>query len=127
MLRAQLLFFFPLAIAASLFIWFGRCYPFHQEPRRYLLLVLGGWLGATCLLFVVMSVVTPSDGLKEVPVLLGAYAMPVAAVAIAASTVGKRLSVEGRVLLTLALSAAAGIFAPFFLLFAACAIQASCL
>jgi hypothetical protein len=79
------------------------------------------------LLYLAISLLTPSDGLKDLPVLLGAYALPVAGVAIAAPTAGKHWSSEGRVLLSLVLSAAASIFAPFFLLLAACTIQANCL
>jgi hypothetical protein len=55
MLRAQLLFFFPLAIATALVTWLSRSYPSHDGLLRYLALVLTGWLGATCLLYMVMS------------------------------------------------------------------------
>lgn len=127
MFRAQLLFFFPLAVATSIVTWLGRSYPLHYGLRRYLALVLAGWLGATGLLYVITSFVTPSDGLRDVPVLLGAYSLPVAAAAIATPTIGRRWSPESRILLTLALSAAAGFLAPLFLLLSACTIQSSCL
>jgi hypothetical protein len=127
MLRAQLLFFFPLALVVAFTTWLSRSYPSHQSLRHYLLLVVGGWLGAACLLYLATSLLTPSDGLKDLPVLLGAYALPVAAVAVAVPTAGKQWSPEGRVLLSVVLSAAAAIIAPFFLLLAACTIQANCL
>ena len=127
MLRAQLLFFFPLAFSAACVAWLSRSYPSHQSSRRYLPLVLAGWLAAAGLLYLTMSLLTPSDGLKEVPVLLGAYAVPVVAIAILSPTVGKHWSPPGRVMFALGLSAAAGICAPLFLLLAACTIQANCL
>ena len=65
MLRAQLMFFLPLAFAATFIAWQGRSYPLHQGTLHYLSFVTAGWLGATSLLYLAMSLLTPSDGLKE--------------------------------------------------------------
>jgi hypothetical protein len=127
MLRAQILFFLPLAAASVLIARLGRVHRLSHELSSYIGVALVSWIGAAVVLFLVMSLLTPDDGLRDFVVLLGAYALPVTAVALACTTAAKAWSVEGRTVLSLAMAAAASYLAPFFLLLAACTLQASCL
>jgi len=127
LLATQLLFLGPLTLGALLVAWFEGTFSRSRAFARYAALVLVSWVGSGLVLYVVMSAVTPTDGLRHLPTLIGAYAAPFLVIASVLPSLGKRWSRDGKVLFALSVCASASFFSPLLLLFAACTIQANCL
>ena len=103
----------------------GRLLPLGANLGKHLAAVLAAWVFTAALLFLGMTVVTPQDGLRHIPTLMAAYAAPVLLVAVILPSV-KWLR-PGRIIFLLAVSGAAALYSPVFLLAATCVFQANCL
>lgn len=122
MLRSQILFFIPLAASTAALAWASE-----KRAWVYSVLSAGSILLAAGLLYVVMALVTPEDGLLHAPTLLLAYVMPVALIAAVLWLVRARLALLWRLTGAMACAAAVSWLAPTFLLAAVCVAQANCL
>jgi len=127
MLHTQLLFFAPLAIGAVCLAWFANGMSRDGSISKYALLSAGLWIASSIALFLVISVVTPRDGIRHIPTVLGAYLAPSLATSAVLYSLGERWSREALVVMALAATAAAALLSPVLLLSAVCIIQANCL
>lgn len=127
MLRFQFLFFAPLAVGATCLAWFAADTARRCLLSRYSVLSVGLWVASSAALFFTISVVTPQDGIRHIPTVLGAYSVPFLAIAATLYSVGDRWSRERQVLLALVSSVAASFLSPLLLLSVVCIFQANCL
>lgn len=127
MLRFQFLFFAPLAVGASCLAWFASDTARRCLLSRYSVLAAGLWATSSVALFFVVFVVTPQDGIRHMPTVLGAYSIPFLAIAATLYSVGERWSREMQVVFALMSSVTASFLSPLLLLSAACIFQANCL
>ena len=123
MLRAQISFFLPLAAAAVLLAWAATS----ARPWRYTAIAALSIVLSAALLYGVIALLTPGDGLLHAPALVVAYAMPVAFLAAVLWLMRGRVSLTSRVGSAVLLSAGFSWVAPMFLLVGTCIAQGNCL
>ncbi|ANH67105.1 hypothetical protein ABE85_05120 [Mitsuaria sp. 7] len=124
MLRAQLFFFVPLAIAMIGLAWFGMR---DSTLQAYCAVSMAALLASTTVLYVAMRAVTPNDGLIHFPTFAAAYAAPLLGTSVLMRTLLRGWSLPGKIAAALTLSAFAGAVAPVLFLIAACTVQGRCL
>lgn len=121
----QLLFFVPLALGALAVEAIGTFLPARTHIAKHITGVVVAWIFSSALLYLVMSVFTPNDGLRHMPTLLAAYAAPFLLISSVLPSV--KWSRPGRVMFSLAVCAGSALLCVMFLLMATCAFQANCL
>jgi hypothetical protein len=135
----QLQFFLPLAVGLCGLAWLGQSAAKSRQFTRYAKLFLVTWLGASLVLFLLMSVSirwevdqSPTRPnmfaiLREFGAFCASYAVPFVFTTSLLLTLGRRWSREAHVMWAFSAAVAFAFVSPLLAIIAACFVQHNCL